>query len=109
MKQDASDAALPEGVLLHVQMGMYHQCEIKCSLPNVYRHACMHAYKIEPCWPAQVWDLRSGQQSGAISSAHGMPVRDVDFAKQQDNLIVTAGDDCKLRLWDLRHAPVQQL
>ncbi|EIE27740.1 WD40 repeat-like protein [Coccomyxa subellipsoidea C-169] len=55
----------------------------------------------------QVWDLRSGQQSGAISSAHGMPVRDVDFAKQQDNLIVTAGDDCKLRLWDLRHAPAQ--
>ncbi|CAL8463698.1 g3232 [Coccomyxa elongata] len=46
----------------------------------------------------QVWDLRSGQQSGAITEAHGMAVREVDFAKQQDNLIVTAGDDCKLRL-----------
>ena len=50
----------------------------------------------------QVWDLRSAQQSGAIPEAHGMAVRSVDFAKQQDNLIVTAGDDCKLRLWDLR-------
>lgn len=33
-----------------------------------------------------------------------MAVREMDFAKQQDNLIVTAGDDCKLRLWDLRRA-----
>jgi WD40 repeat protein len=53
---------------------------------------------------AQIWDVRTGRQSGAISDAHGMAVRDIDFAKQQDNLVVTAGEDCKVRLWDLRQA-----
>ena len=50
----------------------------------------------------QLHDLRAMQQSGSIAAAHSMPVRDVDFARQQDNLMATAGDDCMFRLWDLR-------
>ncbi|CAL5224411.1 g7093 [Coccomyxa viridis] len=51
----------------------------------------------------QLHDLRAMQQSGSISHAHSMPIRDVDFARQQDNLMATAGDDCMFRLWDLRN------
>lgn len=50
----------------------------------------------------QLHDLRAMQQSGSISHAHSMPIRDVDFARHQDNLMATAGDDCMFRLWDLR-------
>ena len=52
--------------------------------------------------PMQLHDLRVMQQSGTITSAHSMPIRDVDFARQQDNLLATAGIDCMFRLWDLR-------
>lgn len=50
----------------------------------------------------QLHDLRAMQQSESISHAHSMPIRDVDFARQRDNLMATAGDDCMFRLWDLR-------
>ena len=42
------------------------------------------------------------QPSAAVNGAHFAAVRDIDYARQQENLIVTTGDDCKLRLWDLR-------
>lgn len=37
-----------------------------------------------------------------IPEAHLMPVRDIDFAHQQQHRIVSAGDDCKVCIWDLR-------
>jgi hypothetical protein len=45
------------------------------------------------------------QVGASAPGAHAATVRDVDFARQQDGLVVTAGDDCRLRLWDLRHGP----
>jgi WD40 repeat protein len=39
---------------------------------------------------------------GEITSAHRMPVRDVSFAHASEHRIVSGGDDCKLRVWDLR-------
>ena len=50
----------------------------------------------------QVWDIRSMKRVGEIPHAHLMPVRDIDFANQQQHKIVSAGDDCKLCIWDLR-------
>ena len=50
----------------------------------------------------QLHDLRAMQQSATITDAHSMPIRDIDFARQQDNLLATAGIDCMFRLWDLR-------
>lgn len=50
----------------------------------------------------QIWDLRMLAKSGELLSAHKMPVRDVDFAPHQEHRLVSCGDDCKLRFWDLR-------
>ncbi len=56
--------------------------------------------------PAQTWDLRAlgpgCRPSGEIKHAHKMPVRSISFAPHADTRILTAGDDCKLRFWDLR-------
>ena len=52
----------------------------------------------------QIWDIRSMKRIGEIPHAHLMPVRDIDFAKHQQHKIVSAGDDCKLCIWDLRYA-----
>lgn len=39
---------------------------------------------------------------GEIKMAHKMPVRSISFAPHNDTRVLTAGDDCKLRVWDLR-------
>ncbi len=59
--------------------------------PQTPRDACV-----------QVWDVRSLQRAAEIPQVHAMPVRDVDFARQEPHKIATAGDDGKLRFWDLR-------
>ncbi|KAG2493240.1 hypothetical protein HYH03_008656 [Edaphochlamys debaryana] len=52
----------------------------------------------------QTWDLRSlSRPMGEIKMAHKMPVRSISFAPHSDTRILTAGDDCKLRFWDLRN------
>ncbi|KAK9815701.1 hypothetical protein WJX72_008294 [[Myrmecia] bisecta] len=50
----------------------------------------------------QLWDLRTLKKTGEIEGAHYMPVRDIDFAHRHEHQIVSGGDDCKLRFWDLR-------
>ncbi|KAK9836359.1 hypothetical protein WJX81_008394 [Elliptochloris bilobata] len=50
----------------------------------------------------QVWDLRAMRCSAEIEGAHQMPVRDVDVARGSPHLLLSAGDDCRLRFWDLR-------
>ncbi|GLI70488.1 hypothetical protein VaNZ11_015369 [Volvox africanus] len=52
----------------------------------------------------QTWDLRNlGRPMGEIKMAHKMPVRSISFAPHNDTRVLTAGDDCKLRFWDLRN------
>jgi hypothetical protein len=53
----------------------------------------------------QVWDLRAMRRTAEVAGAHQMPVRDVDFAAGREHLLLSAGDDCRLRFWDLRRAP----
>lgn len=53
----------------------------------------------------QVWDVRSLKRTGEIKDAHMMPIRDVDFAHQEQHKVVTGGDDCQVCVWDLRYAP----
>jgi len=52
-----------------------------------------------------VWDLRAMRRTAEVAGAHQMPVRDVDFAAGREHLLLSAGDDCRLRFWDLRRAP----
>lgn len=44
------------------------------------------------------------QRSAEVQQAHSAPIRDVDAARQHEHLIATAGDDAKVRYWDLRCA-----
>lgn len=60
-----------------------------------------------PYIAGQVWDLRTMRRTAELEGAHQMPVRDVDFARGREHLLLSAGDDCRLRFWDLRRAPVR--
>jgi len=67
----------------------------------------LHAQNASLCATAggnnvQVWDLRSMACTGEVSSAHRMPVRDVCFSPCNEHRLVSSGDDCKLRVWDVR-------
>lgn len=53
----------------------------------------------------QVWDLRTLSEAARVDKAHAGGARDVDCAPRQQHLVLTCGDDAKLRLWDLRCAP----
>lgn len=51
----------------------------------------------------QLVDLRSRARAGGSERAHAMPARDVDFNPKRQHLVVTAGDDCRVRFWDDRN------
>lgn len=46
-----------------------------------------------------------------VQNAHHGCIRDVDYNPNKPNVLVTAGDDCKVKFWDLRHtkAPIKTL
>lgn len=48
------------------------------------------------------WDLRSMTKSGGIESAHQLQIRDVDFNPKRPHLLMTVGDDSRIRVWDQR-------
>lgn len=50
----------------------------------------------------QLWDMRSMACTGEVQRAHTMPVRDVCFSTGSGHHIISSGDDCKLKVWDLR-------
>lgn len=60
-----------------------------------------------------VWDVRdlAGGPAVTVGRAALMPVRDVDVNPVRDHVLLTAGDDCKLRFWDVRQpdAPLLEL
>eukprot|EP00898_Chlorokybus_atmophyticus_P004627 jgi/Chlat1/5165/Chrsp33S05033 len=59
-----------------------------------------------------VWDLKTMTKASSIDHAHsGMSVRDVNFNARRQHLLLTSGDDCKIKVWDLRHtsAPLSEL
>uniref|UniRef100_A0A0D6R6Q8 EIPR1-like beta-propeller domain-containing protein n=1 Tax=Araucaria cunninghamii TaxID=56994 RepID=A0A0D6R6Q8_ARACU len=47
----------------------------------------------------QFWDLRSIKQVNSIGHAQ---VRDLDYNPSKQHIVVTAGDDSRIRIWDLR-------
>jgi len=42
------------------------------------------------------------EQTQEVENAHDMPVRDVVFAEPRQNQLATCGDDCAVKLWDIR-------
>ncbi|CAF1085034.1 unnamed protein product [Didymodactylos carnosus] len=48
------------------------------------------------------WDLRTMKVSYQIDSAHPPFVRDIDYNPNRQYYIMTCGDDCKVKFWDLR-------
>lgn len=58
------------------------------------------------------WDLRSMKQTHSIPNAHTQKIRDIDYNPNRTYVVVTAGDDCRIRFWDLRKGgdrPLQSL
>ena len=56
--------------------------------------------------PLQLWDLRSMKQTTEVEGAHTAPIRDLDFAHQAEHILASAGDDCRVKVWDTRFAPM---
>lgn len=57
------------------------------------------------------WDIRSKEQAFQIENAHGQLVRDIDFNPNKMYYVVTCGDDCQVKFWDVRDStePVKVL
>lgn len=45
----------------------------------------------------------SPRQSFTIDNAHTLQVRDLDFNPNRPNILVSGGDDCAVRFWDVRN------
>jgi WD40 repeat protein len=50
------------------------------------------------------WDTRDGKATVSIKDAHEGPIQTVDFNPNKPYHVVSGGQDCKIRLWDLRKA-----
>lgn len=48
-------------------------------------------------------DLRTSSNAWTISQAHSQSVRDLDFNSNSQHYVVTCGDDCEVKFWDLRN------
>jgi len=59
----------------------------------------------------KIINTSSLQVSMTVLGAHRGCIRDVDYNPNKPNVLVTSGDDCKLKIWDLRHtkAPLKTL
>ncbi|RMX41659.1 hypothetical protein pdam_00008865 [Pocillopora damicornis] len=49
------------------------------------------------------WDVRTMRPVYTIESAHNQLVRDLDFNPNKQYILVSCGDDCKMRFWDTRN------
>eukprot|EP00457_Paulinella_chromatophora_P011449 gb/GEZN01011590.1/.p1 GENE.gb/GEZN01011590.1/~~gb/GEZN01011590.1/.p1 ORF type:complete len:376 (+),score=42.58 gb/GEZN01011590.1/:22-1128(+) len=50
----------------------------------------------------KVWDLRTSKEGQEVPNAHEGLIRDLDYNPNKIHHIVTGGEDCKIRIWDLR-------
>ncbi|CAI5965019.1 unnamed protein product [Closterium sp. NIES-64] len=48
------------------------------------------------------WDLRAAIKTASIEGAHHLQIRDIDFNPNHPHILASAGDDSRIRLWDLR-------
>ena len=49
-------------------------------------------------------DARSGELREGVPRAHSMRCRALAFNPRRENIVATGGDDCRVRVWDLRRA-----
>uniref|UniRef100_A0A7C9FPR9 EIPR1-like beta-propeller domain-containing protein n=1 Tax=Opuntia streptacantha TaxID=393608 RepID=A0A7C9FPR9_OPUST len=56
----------------------------------------------------QLWDLRTMKMTNSIEQAHA---RNADYNMKKKHILVTAEDECGIRIWDLRmfKAPITEL
>ena len=57
----------------------------------------------------QLWDVREPRHTADWANVHALPVRDVDFAHQTADVLVSTGDDSRLHIWDLVHIILQSV
>lgn len=59
----------------------------------------------------RAWDIRTMKPSWTIEGAHTQLVRDLDFNPNMQYYLVTCGDDCLSKFWDIRNSsqPLQTL
>ncbi|CAH1255268.1 TSSC1 [Branchiostoma lanceolatum] len=50
------------------------------------------------------WDVRTMQQVYCIDNAHGQLVRELDFNPNKQYYLVSCGDDCNVKFWDVRNS-----
>eukprot|EP00252_Welwitschia_mirabilis_P016142 TRINITY_DN35668_c0_g1_i1.p1 TRINITY_DN35668_c0_g1~~TRINITY_DN35668_c0_g1_i1.p1 ORF type:complete len:354 (+),score=71.27 TRINITY_DN35668_c0_g1_i1:144-1205(+) len=83
------------GVLHYLSGGVWDPHDI-----NVISTACESN--------VQCWDLRSMKKISSIAHSH---VRDLDYNPKRESIMVTAGDDSKICVWDFRmpQMPVKEL
>jgi len=48
------------------------------------------------------WDLRTMKVSYSIDSAHPPFVRDIDYNPNRQYYLMSCGDDCRIKFWDIR-------
>ncbi|RDD47861.1 Protein TSSC1 [Trichoplax sp. H2] len=52
----------------------------------------------------KAWDLRAMKPAYTIENAHGILVRDLDFNPNKPYYVVSCGDDCQVKFWDVRNS-----
>nr|CAB3267313.1 protein TSSC1-like [Phallusia mammillata] len=77
-----------------------HQCNITNGKWNPHHGAKQFA--VATGQNISTWDVRSQTQAFKIENAHGQLVRDLDYNPNKQYHIVTCGDDCLVKFWDVR-------
>jgi WD40 repeat protein len=50
----------------------------------------------------QEWDIKSNQIVSSFES-HEMGIRSIDYNHNRPNYIASSGDDCTIRIWDIKN------
>lgn len=79
--------------------------------PVLDTNARSHKQSMCYCCCCCCWCAPSHRETLTIEAAHAPTVRSVDHNPNKPRFIVTAGDDCRVKFWDLRRTqtPVKTL